>query len=50
MAKNLAFFTQNKAKLCKKLIIALVFKKYVIFFDENCPNPPKIVIKTPGFS
>jgi hypothetical protein len=26
-AKTLAFFTQNKAKLCKNLIITLVFEK-----------------------
>jgi hypothetical protein len=26
LAKNLAFLAQNKAKLCKKLIITLVFE------------------------
>jgi hypothetical protein len=30
-AKKLAFLTQNKGKLCKKLIITLVFEKTLIF-------------------
>jgi hypothetical protein len=34
--KNLAFLTQNKAKLCKILIITLVFEKTANFFAENC--------------
>jgi hypothetical protein len=37
-AKKLAFLTQNKAKLCKILIITLVFEKNSIF-------SPKIVKK-----
>jgi hypothetical protein len=42
MAKKLAFFTRNKAKLCKHLIITLVFEKNAIFsrklskIAENC--------------
>jgi hypothetical protein len=42
-AKNIGFFTQNKAKLCKCLIITLVFEKSANFFRrklskiaENC--------------
>jgi hypothetical protein len=35
-AKKLAFLTQNKAKLCKILIITLVFEKNANFFAENC--------------
>jgi hypothetical protein len=34
-AKKLAFLTQNKAKLCKHLIITLVFEKNANFFAEN---------------
>jgi hypothetical protein len=30
------FFTQNKAKLFKNLIIILVFEKKANFFAENC--------------
>jgi hypothetical protein len=45
-AKKLAFFTQNKAKLCKILIITLVFKKNANFFAENCRKSQKIVIIT----
>jgi hypothetical protein len=50
IAKKLAFLTQNKAKLCKILIIALFFEKNAIFFAENCRKSPKIVIitSTPG--
>jgi hypothetical protein len=50
IAKKLAFLTQNKAKLCKILIITLVFEKNANFFAENCRNLPKIVIitSTPG--
>jgi hypothetical protein len=46
----MAFLTQNKAKLCKNLIITLVFEKNVIFFAENCPKLQKILIitSTPG--
>jgi hypothetical protein len=35
-AKNLAFLTQNKAKLFKNLIITLVFERNANFFAENC--------------
>jgi hypothetical protein len=34
-AKKLAFFTQNKAKLCKILIITLVFEKKLQFFSPQ---------------
>jgi hypothetical protein len=49
-AKKLAFFTQNKAKLYKILIITLVFEKKANFFAENCQKSQKIVIitSTPG--
>jgi hypothetical protein len=49
-AKKLAFLTQNKAKLCKNLIITLVFEKNAKFFDENWQKSQKIVIitSTPG--
>jgi hypothetical protein len=45
-AKKLPFLTQNKAKLCKILIIALVFEKNANFFAENCRKLSKIVIIT----
>jgi hypothetical protein len=45
-AKKLAFLTQNKAKLCKKFIITLVFDKNANFFAENCQKSQKIVIIT----
>jgi hypothetical protein len=50
-AKKLAFLTQNKGKLCKILIITLVFEKNANFFAENCQKSQKIVIitSTPGF-
>jgi hypothetical protein len=46
----MAFLTQNKAKLCKILIITLVFEKNANFFAENWEKSPKIVIitSTPG--
>jgi histidinol phosphatase-like enzyme len=44
--KILAFFTQNKAKLCKILIITLVFEKNANFYAENCRKSQKIVIIT----
>jgi hypothetical protein len=34
-AKKLAFLAQNKAKLCKNLIITLVFEKIANFLAEN---------------
>jgi hypothetical protein len=34
--KKLAFFTQNKGKLFKILIITSVFEKNANFFAENC--------------
>jgi hypothetical protein len=39
-------FTQNKAKVCKILIITLVFEKNANFFAENCRKSPKILIIT----
>jgi uncharacterized membrane protein YeiB len=44
--KKLAFLTQNKAKLCKMLIVTLVFEKNANFFAENCQKSQKIVIIT----
>jgi hypothetical protein len=46
----MAFLTQNKAKLCKMLIITLVFEKNANFFAENGQKLQKIVIitSTPG--
>jgi hypothetical protein len=35
-AKKLAFLTRDKAKLCKILIITLIFEKNANFFAENC--------------
>jgi hypothetical protein len=51
MAKNVAFLTQNKAKLCKNLIITLVFEKNANFSAEICQKSQKIVIiiSTPDF-
>jgi hypothetical protein len=46
IAKKLAFLTQNKAKLCKILIITLVFEKNAKFFAENWQKSQKIVIIT----
>jgi hypothetical protein len=43
-AKKLAFLTQNKGKLCKIVIITLVFEKNAIFFAENWRKSQKIVI------
>jgi predicted dinucleotide-binding enzyme len=45
-AKIIAFLIQNKAKLCKILIITLVFEKNANFFAENCQKLQKIVIIT----
>jgi hypothetical protein len=47
-AKNLAFLTQNKAKLGKILIITLVFEKNAKFFAKNWQKSQKIVTSTPG--
>jgi hypothetical protein len=38
LSKKLALLTQNKAKLCKNLIITLVFEKNANFSDENRKN------------
>jgi hypothetical protein len=46
IAKKLAFLTQNKAKICKILIITLVFEKNANFFAENWRKSQKIVITT----
>jgi hypothetical protein len=40
------FFTQNKAKLCKNLIMIFFFEKNANFFAENCRKSQKIVIIT----
>jgi hypothetical protein len=40
------FLTQNKGKLCKILIITLVFEKNANFFTENWQKSQKIVIIT----
>jgi hypothetical protein len=42
----MAFLTQNKAKLCKNVIITLVFEKNGIFFAKNCQKSQKILIIT----
>jgi hypothetical protein len=42
----MAFLTQNKGKICKILIITLVFEKNANFFAENCRKSQKIVIIT----
>jgi hypothetical protein len=42
----MAFLTQNNAKLCKILIITLVFEKNANFFAKNCRKSQKIVIIT----
>jgi hypothetical protein len=42
----MAFLTQNKAKLCKILIVTLVFEKSANFFAENWEKLQKIVIIT----
>jgi hypothetical protein len=48
--QKMAFLTENKAKLCKILIITLVFDKNANFFAENWQKSQKIVIitSTPG--
>jgi hypothetical protein len=50
IAKNWRFLTPYKAKLCKILIITLIFEKNAIFFAENWQKLQKIVIitSTPG--
>jgi hypothetical protein len=45
-SEKIGFLTQNKAKLCKILIITLVFEKNANFFAENCQKSQKIVIIT----
>jgi hypothetical protein len=46
LAKKFAFFTQNKAKLYKNVIITLVFEKDANLFAKNCRKSQKIVIIT----
>jgi hypothetical protein len=46
IAKKLALLTDNKAKLCKILIITLGFYKNANFFAKNGRKVPKIVIIT----
>jgi hypothetical protein len=41
-AKKLAFLTQNKAKLCKNLIITLVLRKTPIFLPKMVKNRRKL--------
>jgi hypothetical protein len=45
LAKKWHFFAQNKAKLCKNLIITLVLAKNA-FFAENWQKSQKIVFIT----
>jgi hypothetical protein len=45
-AKKLAFLTQNKAKLCKNLIVTLVFEKNANIFAKHWRKSQKIVIIT----
>jgi hypothetical protein len=49
-SQKIAFLTQIKAKLCKILIITLVFDKNANFFAKNCLKSQKFVIitSTPG--
>jgi hypothetical protein len=42
LVKKLMFFTQNKAKLCKILIITLVFEKKAIFSLKMGKNRRKL--------
>jgi hypothetical protein len=46
-AKKLAFLTQNKAKLCKILIITFVFEKNVNFFRRKLSKIAENVIIDP---
>jgi hypothetical protein len=39
LAKKMAFLTSNKAKLCKNLIITLVFEKNAIFAKNRNIEP-----------
>jgi hypothetical protein len=41
-AKKLTFLTQNKAKICKILIITLVFEKTPIFSPKIVKNHRKL--------
>jgi hypothetical protein len=41
-AKKLAFFTPNKGKLCKSLIITLVFEKNANIFAKSVENRRKL--------
>jgi hypothetical protein len=41
-SKKMAFLTQNKAKLCKNLIITLVFDKTPIFSPKIVENRRKL--------
>jgi hypothetical protein len=45
-AKKMAFFIQNKAKLCKKIDHNIGFWEKRHFFAENCWKSQKIVIIT----
>jgi hypothetical protein len=50
ISTKLAFLSKNKAKICKIVIITLVFEKNANFFAENWQKSQKIVIitSTPG--
>jgi hypothetical protein len=43
---KIAFLTQDKAKLCKNLIITMLFGKNFNVFAENFRESQNIVIKT----
>jgi hypothetical protein len=45
---NLPFFTKNNAKLCKHLIITLVFEENADFVAENCKQM-SIITSTADF-
>jgi hypothetical protein len=51
-SEKMAFLTQNKAKICKILIITLVFEKKDNFLATNWQTSQKIVIitSTPGWA
>jgi hypothetical protein len=46
ISEKLGFLTPKKAKLCKILIVTLIFEKNANFLAENCQKSQKIVIIT----
>jgi hypothetical protein len=44
--RKMGVLTQNKAEICKNLIITLVFEKNAELFAENCQKSQKILIIT----